>query len=162
MLFARQAQGFRALWCRCLKPRTLNPWKGCKFHATEMLLAGIISRCSYRSSYASAHLFRGRRNTCEAYTWKSLEKGIVILTPSVCSTCHFWRKSRRNVLFLIFKAWFLKKVSQKCFVSGLQPLIFEGNLGEMLRFWSSKLHFWGWSRKNASFFIQIGLLKEVL
>ena len=29
MLFAWQAQGFRALWCRCLKPRVLNPWKGC-------------------------------------------------------------------------------------------------------------------------------------
>ena len=37
MLFACQAQGFGALRCRCLKSRTLNPWKGYKFHVTEML-----------------------------------------------------------------------------------------------------------------------------
>ena len=30
----------RALQYRWLKPRMLNPWKGCKFHATEMLLCG--------------------------------------------------------------------------------------------------------------------------
>ena len=24
--------------CRCLKPPTLEPWKGCKFHVTEVLL----------------------------------------------------------------------------------------------------------------------------
>ena len=35
MCFTWQAQGFRALRCRCLKSPTLNPWKGCKFHATE-------------------------------------------------------------------------------------------------------------------------------
>ena len=34
--FAWQAQWFRALWCRCLKPPTLNPWKGCKFQVTEV------------------------------------------------------------------------------------------------------------------------------
>ena len=35
MLFAWQAQGFRVLWNRCLKSRTLNPWKGCKFHTLQ-------------------------------------------------------------------------------------------------------------------------------
>ena len=39
MRFAWQAQGFRALWYRYLKPRALNPWKGCKFHITEVLLS---------------------------------------------------------------------------------------------------------------------------
>ena len=38
MRFAWQAQGFSALRCRCLKPPTQNPWKGCKFHVTEVLL----------------------------------------------------------------------------------------------------------------------------
>ena len=35
---AWQAQGFRVLGCRYLKPTTQNPWKGCKFHVTEILL----------------------------------------------------------------------------------------------------------------------------
>ena len=35
---AWQAQGFRVLRCRCLKPPTQNPWKGCKFYVTEVLL----------------------------------------------------------------------------------------------------------------------------
>ena len=32
------AKRFRALRCRGLKPPTQNPWKGCKFHVTEVLL----------------------------------------------------------------------------------------------------------------------------
>ena len=36
MRFAWQAQGFRALRCRCLKPPMQNPWRGCKFHVTEV------------------------------------------------------------------------------------------------------------------------------
>ena len=39
MLFAWQAQGFGGQRLRCLKSRTLNPWKGCKFHVTDMLLS---------------------------------------------------------------------------------------------------------------------------
>ena len=38
MRFAWQAQGFRALGSRCLKFAMLKPWKGCKFHVTEVLL----------------------------------------------------------------------------------------------------------------------------
>ena len=38
MRFAWQGQGFRALRCRWLRPPTQNPWKGCKFHVTEVLL----------------------------------------------------------------------------------------------------------------------------
>ena len=115
------------------------------------IYAGIISRGSYRTSYASAQLFRGRRSTFEASTWKSLER-IGILRPSVWSTCHFWRKSRKNVSFLIFKALFLKEVSHKSFVFELQSFIFEGSLAEMLRIWSSKFYFWRKSRTEASFF----------
>ena len=81
---------------------------------------------------------------------------------SVCSTCQFWRKSRRNASFLIFEISFLKEVSQKSFVFELQSFNFEGSLAEMLRFWSSKLHFWRKSRRKASFWsFKASILKEV-
>ena len=123
--------------------------------------AVIISRGSYRTSYASAQLFRGRRSTFEASTWKSLKR-IVILRSSVRSTCHFWRKSRRNASFLMFEASFWKEVSHKSFVFELQSFIFEGSLAQKLRFWSSKLHFWRKSRTKASFLsFKASFLKEV-
>ena len=46
-------------------------------------------------------------------------------------------------------------------VSG-QLVIFEGNLAKMLRFWSSKIHFWRKSRTKASFLsFKASFLKEV-
>ena len=99
MLFTWQAQGFRALRNRCLNGRVAN------FMSRKCCLAGVISRGSYRTSYASAQLFRGRRNTFEAPIEKSLKR-IVILRSSVWSACHFLRKSCRNASFLRFKAWF--------------------------------------------------------
>ena len=46
-------------------------------------------------------------------------------------------------------------------VSG-QHVIFEGSLAEMLRFWSSKIHFWRKSRRKASFLsFKASILKEV-
>ena len=78
------------------------------------------------------------------------------------SKLHFWRKSRRNASFLIFKASFLKEVSHKSFVFELQSFIFEGSLAQKLRFWASELHFWRKSRRNASFLIfKASFLKEV-
>ena len=131
------------------------------FRSRKSYFAVIISRGNYRTSYASAQLFRGRRSTFEASTWKSLKR-VVILRSNVRSTCHFWRKSRRNASFLIFKASFLKDVSHKSFVFELQSFIFEGSLAEMLRFWSSKLHFWRKSRTKASFLnFKVSFLKEV-
>ena len=62
------AAGISWLSCRCLKARTLNPWKVANFMSRKCYFAGIISRGSYRSSYASAQLFRGRRSTFEAST----------------------------------------------------------------------------------------------
>ena len=123
--------------------------------------AGIISRGSCRSSYASAQLFRGRRSTFEASNWKSLKR-IVILRSSVWSTCHFWRKSRRKASFFSFKVSILKEVSQKSFVFELHSFIFEGSVAEMLRFWSWNLHFWRKSRRNAWFLsFKASFLKEV-
>ena len=78
------------------------------------------------------------------------------------SKIQFWRKSRRKASFLIFKASFLKEVSQKCFVFELQSFKFEGSLAEKFRFWSSKLRFWRKSRRNASFLsFKASILKEV-
>ena len=74
----------------------------------------------------------------------------------------FWRKSRRNASFLIFKASFLKEVSQKSFVLELQSFNFEGSLAEMLGFGVSKFRFLGKSRRIASFLIfKASFLKEV-
>ena len=139
-------------------PRRSIRGRVANFMSRNCYFAGIISRGSYRSSYALAQLFRGRRSTFEASISKSLKR-IVILRPSVWSTCRFWRKSRKNASFLnfttwflmevsqkssflIFKAWFLKEISQKCFAFDLQSLTFEGSLAEKLRFWASKLDFW--------------------
>ena len=155
------------------------------FMSRKCYFAVIISRGSYRTSYASAasaQLFRGRRSTFEASTWKSLKR-IGILRSSVCSTCQFWRKSRRNASFLIrfwssklrfwrksrrkasffiSKASILKEVSRKSFVFELQNYIFEGSLAEKLRFWASKLHFWRKSRRIAAFLsFKASILKEV-
>ena len=131
------------------------------FMSRKCYFAVIISRGSYRTSYASAQLFRGRRSTFEASTWKSLKR-IVILRSSVRSICHFWRKSRRNASFLMFEASFLKEVSRISFVFDLQSFVFEGSLAQKLRFWASKLHFWRKSRTKASFLsFKASFLKEI-
>ena len=141
--------------------RRWNRGRVANFMSRKCYFAVIISRGSYRTSYASAQLFRGRRSTFEACTWKSLKR-IGILRSSIWSTCHFWRKSRRNASFLIVKVPFLKEVSHKSFVFELQSFIFEGSLAEMLRFWTSKLQFWRKSRRKASFLsFKVSILKEV-
>ena len=183
MRFAWQAQGFRALWCRCLKPPTQNPWKGWKFHVTEVLLCSdhfawqlqdfvcLGSTFSWQAQYFwSIHL-----KIVQTY-WNSEVKCLVNLPflKEVSQKCfdfdlqswslaqklrfwasklRFWRKSRTKASFLIFKASFLKEVSHKSFVFELQSFVFEGSVAQKLRFWSSKLHFWRKSRRIASFLI---------
>ena len=101
--------------------RRWNRGRVANFMSRKCYFAAIISRGSYRSSYASAQLFRGRRSTYEARNGKSLIR-IVILRWSVRSTCHFWRKSRKKASFF-----------------ELQSFIFEGSLAEMLGFGAAKL-----------------------
>ena len=144
MHFAWQAQWFRALRCRCLKPPTLNPWKGCKFHVTEVLL------CS------------------DHFAWQLQDFGCLGSTFSRQAQ-YFW-----SIHLKIAKTYwnsevkcpanmsFLKEVSQKCFVFDLQSFIFEGSLAQKLRFRASKLHFWRKSRTKASFSsFKASFLKEV-
>ena len=70
------------------------------------------------------------------------------------SKLHFWKTSRTKASFLRFLSftdWFLKEVSQKCFVFEFQSFHFKGSLAQkLLRFWASKLHFWRKSRTKAS------------
>ena len=120
--------------------RRWNRGRVANFMSRKCYFAVIMSRGSYRTSYASAQLFRGRRSTFEASTWKSLKR-IGILRSRVCSTCQFLRKSRRNVSFLIFKASFLKEVPQKCFVFHLESFRFEGSLAKKASFLSCKATF---------------------
>ena len=212
--FAWQGQGFRVLRCRCLKPPTQNPWKGCNFHVTEVLLCSdhfawqlqdfvcLGSTFSWQAQYFwSIHLkilktYWNSEVKCPvnmSFLKEVSQKSFVFdLQSSIfegslaeklrfwASKLHFWRKSRRNVSFLIFKASCLKEVSQKSFVFELQSFVFwrksrrkasflsfkasffEGCLAQKLRFWASKLRFLRKCRRNASFLIfKASFLKEV-
>ena len=144
MLFAWQAQGFRALWCRCLKHLTLNPWEGCKFHVTEVLLC--------RDHFA----WQLQDFVCLGSTFSWQAQYFWSIHLKIAKT--YWNSDVKCLLNMSI----LKEVSQKCFVFDLQSFIFEGSLAEKLRFWASKLQFWRKSRRNASFLIfKASFLKEV-
>ena len=196
MRFAWQAQGFCGLRCRCLKHSTQNPWKGCKFHVTEVLLCSdhfawqLQEFVCHGSTFSwQAQYFWSVRLKIVKIYWNSEDKCLLNMSilKEVSQKCfvfdlqsflfegslaemlrfwasklQFWRKSRRKASFLIFKASFLKEVSQKCFVFELQSFNFGGSLAEKLRFWSSKFHFWRKSRRIASFLsFKASILKEV-
>ena len=133
MRFAWQAQGFGGLWCRCLKPSTQNPWKGCKFHVTEVLL------CSDHFAWQlQDFVCLGSTFSWQAQYFRSIHLKI---------TKTYWNPEVKRLVDMSF----LKEVSQKCFVFEIQSFIFEGSLAEKLRFWGSKLQFWRKSRRKASF-----------
>ena len=144
MRFAWQGQGFRALRCRWLRPPTQNPWKGCKFHVTEVLL------CS------------------DHFAWQ-LQEFVCLGSTFSWQAQYFW-----SIHLKIVKTYwnsevkcpvnfsFFKEVSQKCFVFDLQSFFFEGSLTQKLRFWASKFNFWRKSRRIASFLnFKAWFLKEV-
>ena len=196
MRFAWQGQGFRALRCRCLKLSTQNPWKGCNFHVTEVILCSDHfawqlqdfvchgSTFSWQAqSFWCMHLkivktywnsevkcpvnfsfFKEVSQKCFVFDLQSFifEGSLAQKLRFWASKLYFWRNCRRNASFLIFKASFLKEVSQKSFVFELQSFNFEGSLAEKFCFWSSKLHFWRKSRRKASFLsCTASFLKEV-
>ena len=119
-------------------------------NVTEVLLCSDHFAWQLQEFVCLGSTFCGRRSTFEASAKKSLKR-IGILRSSVWSTCHFWRKSRKNASFLSFKASFLKEVSHKSFFFDLQTFICEGSLAQS--FWSSKLQFSRKSRRNALFVI---------
>ena len=144
MRFAWQAQWFRSLWCRCLKPPTQNPWTGCKFHVTEVLF------CSDHFAWRLQDLVcLGSTFSWQAQYFWSVHLKIVKM---------YWNSEVKCLVNLSF----LKEVSQKCFVFDLQSCIFEGSLAQKLRFWASKLHFWRKSRRKVSFLsFKASCFKEV-
>ena len=101
MHFAWQARWFRVLRCRCLKPPTQNPWKGCNFHAMEVLL------CS------------------DHFAWQ-LQDFVCLGSTFSWHAQYFW-----SIHLKIVKTYwnsevkcpvnfsFFKEVSQKCFVFDL-------------------------------------------
>ena len=112
-----------------------------------------MSRGSYRSSYASAQLFRGRR-----YFWSIHSK--------IAKT--YWNSEAECLVHMSF----LKGVTHKSFVFELpnfifkgslaktlrfwdaielQSFIFAGSLAQRLRFWTSRFHFWRKPRTKAWF-----------
>ena len=194
--FAWQGQGFRALRCRWLRPLTQNPWKGCKFHVTEVLLCSdhfawqlqdfvcLGSTFSWQAQYFWSIHLKIAKTYCNSEVKRAVNMSFLKEVSQKCfvfdvrsfifegslaqklrfwaSKRHFWRKSRRNASFLGFKASILKEVSQKSFVFELQSFIFEGSLAQKLRFWASKLYFWRKSRRKASFLsFEASFLKEV-
>ena len=143
MRFAWQAQWFRALWCRCLKHPTLKPWKGSKFHVTEVLLCSDHFAWQLQDFVCLGSTFSWQAQ----YFWSIHLK--IVKT--------YWNSEVKCLVNLSF----LKEVSQKCFVFEIQSFIFEGSLAEKLRFWASKLHFWRKSRRKASFLgFKASILKE--
>ena len=144
MLFAWQGQGFRALRCRWLRPPTQNPWKGCKFHVTEVLLCS-----NYFAWQLQDFVCLGATFSWHAQYFWSIHLKIVKT---------YWNSEVKCPVNMSL----LQEVSQKCFVFDLQSFIFEEGLAEKLRFWTSKLQFGRKSRRNASFLIfKASFLKEV-
>ena len=144
MRFAWQAQWFRALWCQCLKPPTLKPWKGCKFHVTEVLLCSDHFAWQLQDFVCLGSTFSWQAQ----YFWSVHIK--IVKT--------YWNSEVKCP----FDMAILKEVSQKSFVFDLQSFVFEGSPAEKLRFSSRKLAFWRKSRKKASFLsCKATFLKEV-
>ena len=145
MRFAWQAQWFRALWCRCLKPPTQNPWKGCKFHVTDVLLCSDHFAWQLQDFVCLGSTFSWQAQ----YFWS--------IHLKIAKT--YWNSEVQCPVNMMS---FLKEVSQKSFVFDLQSFNFEGSLAEKLRFWPSKLRFWRKSRRKASFLsFKASVLKEV-
>ena len=62
-----------------------------------------------------ASLFRGRRSTLDGWNGK-IAKRIGTRPSALHSTFHFWRKSRKIVLFLMLSSAKIEEVSQNSFV----------------------------------------------
>ena len=116
----------------------------CRF--AKMILR---DRCS--TSYDLASIFRGRRSTLDRWSGK-IAKRIGTRLSVMHSPFHFWRKSRRIVLFLMLSNSKIEEVSQNCslprskneevsqtcFVLDVVMCKNYGILAEFLRFWSCR------------------------
>ena len=92
----------------------------------------LCDRCS--TLYDLASLFRGRRNTSEAWTGK-IAKRIGTRPSALHSTFHFWRKSRRIASFLMLSTSRSEEVSQSCCIFNVLKFKNWGSLAEIFPFW---------------------------
>ena len=127
------------------------PQRGCILEHQICRFAKMILRDRCSTAYDLASIFRGRRSTLERWSRK-FAKRIGTRLSAMHSTFHFWRKSRRIVLFLmlsnskieyksrrIASFWKLsssknEEVSQNCFVLDVVTFKNEGSLVELLSF----------------------------
>ena len=91
------------------------PDRGCILEPQIFRFAEMMLRDTCSTSYDLASLFRGRRSTLDRWSRK-IAKRIDTRLSALHSTFHFWRKSRRIVLFLMLSSSKLEDVSQNCFV----------------------------------------------
>ena len=89
------------------------PERGCILEYQIFRFAEMILRDMCSTSYDLASIFRGTRSTLHRWSGK-IAKCIGTRLPSLHSTFHFWRKSRRIVLFLTLLRSNFEEVSQNC------------------------------------------------
>ena len=91
------------------------PENGCILEHQIFRFAEMILRDRCSTSYDLALIFRGRRSTLDRWA-KKITKRIDTRPSALHSAFHFWRKSRRNLLFLMSSTSKNEEVSQDCFV----------------------------------------------
>ena len=91
------------------------PERGCILEHQICRFAKMILRDRCSTSYDLASIFRGRRSTLERWSRKIAKRNGTRLS-ALHSTFHFWRKSRKLVLFLMLSSSKIEEVSQNCFV----------------------------------------------
>ena len=137
MLFAWQAQGLRALWCRSLRPRTLNPWKACKFHAAEMLL------CS------------------DHFAWQ-LQEFVCLGSTFWWQAQYFWRSLAKTLFaFELQNSIFEGSVAEKLRFLASKLVFGRNSLVEAFCLWASKLDFWKKSCRKASQLVSYSVSQSV-
>ena len=90
------------------------PERGCILEYQMCRFAKMILRDRCSTSYDLASIFPGRRSTLDRWIGK-IAKGIGTKLSALHSTFHFWRKSRKIVLFLMLSSSKIEEVSQNCF-----------------------------------------------
>ena len=91
------------------------PERGCILEHQVCRFAKMILRDRCSTSYDLASIFRGRRSTLERWS-RNIAKRIGTRLSALHSTFHFWRTSRKIVLFLMLPSSKIEEVSQNCFV----------------------------------------------
>ena len=114
------------------------PERGCILEHQICRFAKMILRDRRSTSYDLASIFHGRRSTLDRWSGK-IAKRIGTRLSALHSTFHFWRKSRRIHLFLMWSNSKIEEVSQNCFVLNVVKFKTWRSLAELFRFWCCQL-----------------------